>query len=372
MEPLFDNTKTKAEVLNSFVPLLQNFLSSSEPLCLLASDEPLLKEFALQRLLQEAALNANPLVIQGHPEFSAEQLLIHLQSHWRLLIPVRESGFRVGLVDFLQACRRKMQNGLLIINHADQLPIATQAALIHLLHEQEKNTLVLKVALLADTKMASQLALFHPEGVSQMRLPAEDPLFTQWVVQRAVKEAYPAQEPVPSDIIDLAHSFSKGKPEDMRWIVDRWYAAADYAKRNGPVAAWSSLDDVKDNPVSSGRVRLGIWGHRRAVASGLFALALVVGMGSAHFQHRGVPFSLNTNDKSTYTLEALNTTDRIQALHWVTEHPDLKDTEVSSDKGEDGKQHYHVNFGRFATKEEASKELQKLPNTQIFHIHQVA
>jgi hypothetical protein len=372
MEPVRNNTQAVSMAEQSVLQQVESFLNSPEPMQVFSSDCLALRDYARQKLLKEYQQDSSPLVIQAHAGFGTEYLLRHLRDHWRLLTPVSEAGFRAELDGFLQVYRRKVQHGLLLVTEADQLPIATQAALMHLAHRQEQQGAALKVVLLASDELGAQLRLFRPEGVAEIRMSTRDPAFTQWVVQQAAKEQYVDEEPVPADIVDLAHSFSKGDPADMRWIVDRWYAAADYAKRDDRGESVDVLEPVPPVMAQLGKSRFSFWNSRQAVMSGFMVLALTVGVATHHLHHQQAQplLASHQGQKTHYTLQALDATDRMQALQWVAHHPGLQKSHVITDKDTAGKTHYHVEFGRFASKKEASQLMKKLQDKAV-HVHRV-
>jgi hypothetical protein len=371
MEQMLTDAHASSGADYAILQQIESFLRLSEAMRIFSSDCLSLRDFAGRKLLH-GQQDSNPLVIQGHAGFGTKQLLSHLRDHWRLLTPVSELGFRSELDDFLQVYRRQVSHGLLVIHDADQLPIETQAALMHLLYAQEQNGTVLQVALLADNDLSARLQLFRPEGVAETRLSTRDPLFTQWVVAQAAQEQAD-QEPVPADIVDLAHNFSKGNPDDMRWIVDRWYAAADYAKRDDRECILDTAKGVEPAVVQLGKSRFNFWNSRQAAISGFLLVALAVGVAThdMHPTHSSNYRVAHQVAKTTYTLQALDTLDRLEALHWVAHHPGLQGSHVVSDRDRAGQSHYHVEFGRFATKKEASNALKQLHDDAV-HLHHVA
>jgi hypothetical protein len=106
------------------------------PIQLLSTDCVMLREYALQMLLKEAKKEMHPLIIDASEYCNTEKLLTHFRNHWKLLIPVSLTGFRFELEDFLNAYRKKIKKGILIVTQANRLPIATQAALMHLVYLQ--------------------------------------------------------------------------------------------------------------------------------------------------------------------------------------------------------------------------------------------
>lgn len=371
MEQILIDTSAQLRSDCSVAQSIESFLQSSEVMRIFSSDCVSMRHFAGHKLLH-GQQDSNPLVIQGHVGFNTQKLLGHLRDHWRLLTPVSVSGFRGELDDFLQVYRRQVSHGLLLIHDANQLPIETQAALIHLLHAQEQNGAVLQIALLADSDLGSRLHLFRPEGVAETRLSSHDPLFTQWVVTQAAQEQAIDGEPVPADIVNLAHHFSKGNPDDMRWIVNRWYAAANYAKRTDRESILDTAKVVDPVTIPLSQSRFTFWNSRQAMISGFLLGALVLGL-TAYDKHKtNLSHSLTASaEKINYSLQALNTPDRMQALHWVAHHPELPSSHVVSGKNGTGQVNYHVEFGQYATKEEASAALKHLHNHSV-HMHHLS
>ena len=351
MGPLMDSKAS-----HSLPHQVSAFIRSMEIIQLLCSDCVMLREYTLQSLLKETSHAINPLIINASDDLSTENLLANFRDHWKLLIPVSTTGFRFQLEDLLNSYRKKVKKGILIVTNANQLPIATQAALMHLLYLQEKKEAVLKIILLGDSTTDKKLKIFRPEGVSEVCLTKIDPEFTQWVVKKIVKESYASCDPVPADIIDLAHNFSKGEPDEMRWIVDKWYSAVEKEKGE------NTREPLNPHPAVS-KIRHIFW-NQRAVLPVLMVFALVVG----GVTHR---FPLNKTDDrlfaswhpvqaEKYSIQLLDTTDRLKALHWVAYHPGLSQERVTSDKNASGEAHYHVEFGKFANRKEAESVLEKL------------
>jgi hypothetical protein len=351
---------------------LNSFMRSSESLTLLTSDCSTLRECALQRVVKESRQDAQPLIINAHTGCSTERLLTHLREHWKLLTPVNMSGFRAELDDFLSCYRKKEGQGVLIVTEAQHLPIATQAALVHLMHLQEQKGPALKIILIASPVLKKKLSIFSPSGVAEIALAREEKAFTQWVVQRIVKENYADCKKLPTDIVELAHTVSKGEPEEMRWIVDKWFSAADNAhreKKEPLIVKESILQQKKTSPVESpipvSQVRSSFW-NRRTVMSGLMTLALTAGLATHTLHHRATHKQHFSNWHASlpakYTIQVLDTGNRMEALQWIAHHPGLANEHVVSEKRGAGMR-YHVEFGKFASNKQAADTLMKLQSS---------
>jgi hypothetical protein len=346
-------------------------INSMPPIQLLSTDCVMLREYALQMLLKEAKKEMHPLIIDASEYCNTEKLLTHFRNHWKLLIPVSLTGFRFELEDFLNAYRKKIKKGILIVTQANRLPIATQAALMHLVYLQEKKATALKIIFLADSTMDRKLKIFHPEGVQEIELKKTDLGFTQWVIQEIARESYPELEPVPANIVDLVYNFSKGDPNEIRWILNKWYSVEKNVKQE------NKIKHVKKESIEKlvvlSKVRSSFWNHR-AVLCGLMVVALAVGGATHRFRSNKVDHhflaSWHPVQSEKYTVRLLNTTDRLEALHWIAYHPGLSHEQVTSDKKTSDKKHYHVEFGRFANRKEAAHVVQKLQISDA-HIERV-
>lgn len=370
MESLIKDEIVEREEISSLTGFLDVFLNSMQALQVFSSDHQMLREWALQQLLDSEAGDRSPLIVNGHADFSTENLLINLRDHWKLLTPVSTTGFRTELDDFLSCYHKKVQQGVLVVTNADQLPIATQAALMHLVHLQTSGKASLKIVLLADLKITQQLRIFSPEGVSDHRLPAINKAFTQWVVQRIVAEQYADCEPLPADIFDLAHSFSYGRPEEMRWVVDKWYATMRNAAQSKRAEKLGSLEAkparINKPAVPLSKVKTGFW-NSRVMLSGLAVCALTLGVATHSWREQATtssPIFASNSHSQSYRIQVLDTPSRITALQWVAHHPALSDEQVVASKDAKGQAHYHVEFGRFASKKAANKALQQLQHAK--------
>lgn len=356
MESLADNTTLDQEVNQPFLNKFNAFMGSSQVLQLLTTDSSLLQEYTLQALINENSQVATSLIIKGHAEFSAERLLAHLCNHWKLLTPVNTSGFRVGLDDFLNCYRKQIKQGLLIVTEVDQLPLATQAALMHLVYLQEEKGLALKVLLFTNAVARKKLNLFRPDGMSEICLQRDSKVFTRWLVQKIVREHYAKHEKMPADIVELAHNFSHGNPEEIRWIIDKWFSAADSAhkERKTPVVA-----DSLEAPVAISKIKSSFW-NKHSLMSGLMMLAVSIGLvthGLNDTKHSHHFSSWHASEQPQYDIRVLDTTNRMEALQWIAHHPGLADEHVVSDRDRAGTTHYHVAFGKFTSQKEADKML---------------
>ncbi len=140
------------------------FLQEPEQLLLILGERGTGKSSLLKHFRELGRLPANTIELQGKPNLQPYKFTKAICKQWHLNIKTGQGFRQQQLDDILQAMKKYHQPGLIIIDAAEQLPIATLAALMHLCLSQKIENIVLRIVLVGKPNLTKTLSnLHHPD-----------------------------------------------------------------------------------------------------------------------------------------------------------------------------------------------------------------
>ena len=151
---------------SSHIQRMINFLQDSEQLLLILGEHGTGKSSLLKHFGELGRMPANTIELKGKANLQPFKLTKAICKQWHLKIKAGPAFSQQQLDDILVGMKKYHQAGLIIIDAAHLLPIATLAALMHICLNQQSHQIVLRIMLIGEPSLADTLSnLHHPNIV---------------------------------------------------------------------------------------------------------------------------------------------------------------------------------------------------------------
>lgn len=148
---------------SSHIQRMVNFLQETEQLLLILGEHGTGKSSLLKHFGELGRLPANTIELKGKANLQPFKLTKAICKQWHLKIKAGQAFSQQQLDDILVAMKKYHQAGLIIIDAAHLLPIATLAALMHICLNQQAHQIVLRIILVGEPSLENTLSnLHHP------------------------------------------------------------------------------------------------------------------------------------------------------------------------------------------------------------------
>lgn len=151
---------------SSHIQRMVNFLQQKDQLLLILGGNGTGKSSLLKHFAELGRLPANTIELKGKANLQPYKLTKAICKQWHLKMKSGQNFSQQQLDDILIGMKKYHQAGLIIVDAAHLLPIATLAALMHICLNQQTHQIVLRIILVGEPSLEKKLSnLHHPNIV---------------------------------------------------------------------------------------------------------------------------------------------------------------------------------------------------------------
>ncbi len=136
---------------------LKHFFQSKKPMLLLLGKHGAQRTEILSQAITFTTPDQMVLRLKGKTTCKPDNLTSIFKKHWAVNIKPSDNRLNTQLDEILECLTRQKQSCVLLIDHANLLPISVLAALCHLSHKQENQFIAIRIILAGHESLASKI-----------------------------------------------------------------------------------------------------------------------------------------------------------------------------------------------------------------------
>lgn len=209
--------------LQKYLIELNEFTEENEPLLIVTGERGMGKTALLSAFYLSGEAPADMLVCKGRDTLTAEKLISKLIQEWHLDNPPKGSTQSEMLTDILRQMQELPAPALLVIDNADQVPIATLAAIMYLCVLQKDERTVLQFILFGKPSFQKIINSLHQPDITfnTLQLAPMTLEETKIFLDETVKSMQPLNMPELSQATaETIYQQSLGVPRDIAHLAE--------------------------------------------------------------------------------------------------------------------------------------------------------
>ena len=209
--------------LKKYLSELNEFTKNNEPLLIITGERGMGKTALLSAFSLSGDAPADMLVLKGRQTLTPERLVLKLIQEWHLDSPPEKTSYSEMLAGILLQMQSLPEKALLVIDNADQVPIATLAAIMYCCVSQQDERVVLQFMLFGKESFKNSICSLHQPTIFFNTLQLE-PLVkaqTKEFLQHTAQSMQSLIMPEITDqIVETIYQQSQGVPRDIARLAE--------------------------------------------------------------------------------------------------------------------------------------------------------
>lgn len=219
------------QCLQKYLIELNEYTQDREPLLIVTGERGMGKTALLSSFYLSGEAPADMLILKGRETLTPEKLMSKIIQDWHLDNPTEKSTQSQTLTHILNQMSDLPAPALLVIDNADQVPIATLAAIMYLCVAQKDERVVLQFILFGKPSFKKIIHSLHQPNITfnTMQLAPLTLEETAIFLQQTAKSMRPLQIPeVTQETIENIYQQSLGIPRDIARLAEEMLHPAHF------------------------------------------------------------------------------------------------------------------------------------------------